>query len=97
MIPAAARAVIAAHLTDELDVPPNRATVVVAALADRLAIEGWHMTDSYPGGVHGVGVHHGSADEPARPVAPRARETRGARRALDRLLRHTRTNGETTP
>ncbi|WP_149184499.1 hypothetical protein [Streptomyces sp. TRM49041] len=81
MIPAAARAVIAAHLTDELDVHPHRATVAVAALADRLAIDGWHMTDTYP----------------ARPVAPRARETRGARRALDRLLRRARTNGETTP
>ncbi|MFD4913729.1 hypothetical protein ACFWNR_10955, partial [Streptomyces virginiae] len=74
MIPAAARAVIAAHLTDELDVRPHLATVVVAALADRLAIEGWHMTDSYAGGVHGVGVHRSAADEGARPVAPRARE-----------------------
>ncbi|MGW6853065.1 hypothetical protein ACWGCK_30560, partial [Streptomyces virginiae] len=68
MIPAAARAVIAAHLTDELDVRPHLATVVVAALADRLAIEGWHMTDSYAGGVHGVGVHRSAADEGARPV-----------------------------
>ncbi|MFD9564589.1 hypothetical protein, partial [Streptomyces sp. NPDC059994] len=58
MIPAAARAVIAAHLTDELDVQPHLATAVVAALADRLATDGWHVTDSYP----------------ARPVAPRARE-----------------------
>ncbi|MFE5558672.1 hypothetical protein [Streptomyces sp. NPDC056544] len=81
MIPAAARAVIAAHLTDELDVHPHRATSVVAALADRLAVDGWHMTDVYP----------------ARPVAPRARETRGARRALDRLLHRARPNGETTP
>ncbi|MFI9063077.1 hypothetical protein ACIGQE_14520 [Streptomyces sp. NPDC053429] len=81
MIPAAARAVIAAHLTDELDVQPHLATAVVAALADRLALDGWHLTDVYP----------------ARPVAPRARETRGARRALDRLVRRTRTNEERTP
>ncbi|MBT2466581.1 hypothetical protein J7E97_01550 [Streptomyces sp. ISL-66] len=81
MIPAAARAVIAAHLTDELDVHPHRATAVVAALADRLAIDGWHIND----------------EPPARPVAPRARETRGARRALDRLLRRARPDGGTTP
>ncbi len=81
MIPPAARAVIAAHLTDELDVHPHLATVVVASLADRLAIEGWHMTTSYP----------------ARPVAPRAREAPRARRSLARLLRRARTNGETAP
>ncbi|MDV9190478.1 hypothetical protein R6L23_20035 [Streptomyces sp. SR27] len=81
MIPAAARAVIAAHLTDELDVHPHLASLVVASLADRLALDGWHMTDSYP----------------ARPVAPRARETRGARRALDRLLCRARPDSETTP
>ncbi|MGW3322486.1 hypothetical protein [Streptomyces virginiae] len=97
MIPAAARAVIAAHLTDELDVQPHLATAVVAALADRLAIEGWHMTDHYPGGVHGVGVHRGAADDPARPVAPRARETPRARRSLARLLGRTPTNEGNTP
>ncbi|MFD9859738.1 hypothetical protein [Streptomyces alboflavus] len=72
---------IAAHLTDELDVHPHLATVVVASLADRLAIEGWHMTTSYP----------------ARPVAPRAREAPRDRRSLARLLRRARTNGETAP
>ncbi|MDH2387610.1 hypothetical protein QCN29_02165 [Streptomyces sp. HNM0663] len=71
---------IAAHLTDELDVHPHLATVV-ASLADRLAIEGWHVTTSYP----------------ARPVAPRAREAPRARRSLARLLRRARTNGETAP
>ncbi|MGW1762774.1 hypothetical protein ACWCQL_01555 [Streptomyces sp. NPDC002073] len=81
MIPAAARAVIAAHLTDELAVHPHHATAVVAALADRLAIDGWHMTDAYP----------------ARPVAPRAREARCARRALDKLLRRGRPNEARTP
>ncbi|NUK07257.1 hypothetical protein HRW18_04350 [Streptomyces lunaelactis] len=81
MIPAAARAVITAHLTDELGLPPHRATVVVAALADRLAIDGWHMTDTFP----------------ARPVAPRARETPRARRSLARLLGRARTNEERTP
>ncbi|WP_424861380.1 hypothetical protein [Streptomyces sp. MMS24-I29] len=80
MIPLAARAVIAAHLTDELDMQPHLATTVVASLADRLAVEGWHVTDA-----------------PSRPVAPRAREARCARRALTRLLRRARTNGETTP
>lgn len=63
MIPAAARAVIAAHLTDELDVNPHLATFVVASLADRLATDGWHITDT----------------SPARPVAPRAREPRTRR------------------
>ncbi|MFD9789646.1 hypothetical protein ACFWXK_01720 [Streptomyces sp. NPDC059070] len=69
MIPAAARAVIAAHLTDELDVHPHLATLTVAALADRLAADGWHITDACL----------------ARPVAPRARETR-ARRLTSGLL-----------
>lgn len=46
MIPPAARAVIAAHLTDELDVHPHLATLTVAALADRLAADGWHINDS---------------------------------------------------
>lgn len=80
MIPPAARAVIAAALTDELDVHPHRATLTTAALADRLAAEGWHITST----------------PPARPVAPRARETRRARRFLGPLLpRRTRKNGET--
>ncbi|GGY28089.1 hypothetical protein [Streptomyces xanthochromogenes] len=81
MIPAAARAVIAAHLTDELDVQPHLATAVVAALADRLATDGWHVTDSYP----------------ARPVAPRAREIPRARRSLARLLGRARTTERNTP
>ncbi|MFJ7902393.1 hypothetical protein ACIQ6V_18185 [Streptomyces sp. NPDC096198] len=81
MIPPAARAVITAHLTDELDVHPHLATVVVASLTDRLAAEGWHMTASCP----------------ARPVAPRAREAPRARRSLVRLLRRTQRNGGTTP
>ncbi|MFJ6013000.1 hypothetical protein [Streptomyces sp. NPDC092952] len=80
MIPLAARAVIAAHLTDELDVQPHLATAVVASLADRLAAEGWHVTD-----------------DPARPVAPRAREAPRARRSLDRLLGRARTDGGNTP
>ncbi|MFD7236441.1 hypothetical protein ACFWAT_14185 [Streptomyces syringium] len=80
MIPPAARAVIAAHLTDELGVLPHLATRTTAALADRLAAEGWHITTT----------------PPARPVAPRARETRRARRLVVRLLpRRTRKNGET--
>ncbi|MFF3653370.1 hypothetical protein ACFYXV_32640 [Streptomyces sp. NPDC002181] len=97
MIPHAARAVIAAHLTDELDVQPHLATTVVAALADRLAVEGWHMTDSYPAGVHGAGVHRRTADEGARPVAPRAREIPRARRSLARLLGRARTTERNTP
>ncbi|MGR4881267.1 hypothetical protein ACIPUC_17935 [Streptomyces sp. LARHCF249] len=96
MIPLAARAAIAAHLTDELDVPPHRATVFVASLADRLAIDGWHITAEFGRSLDAGGhLHH--EHHRARPVAPRARETRGARRALDRLLRRARTNGETTP
>lgn len=80
MTPPAARAVIAAHLTDELGVPPHLATHTTASLADRLAADGWHITTT----------------PPARPVAPRARETRRARRSLDHLLpRRTRKNGET--
>lgn len=80
MIPLAARAVIAAHLTDELDVHPHLATLTTAALADRLAAEGWHITST----------------PPARPVAPRAREARRARRVVRRLLPgRARKNGET--
>lgn len=96
MIPAAARAVIAAHLTDELNVHPHLASLVVASLTDRLAREGWHVTDDAR--LRHVGVHQRHEHQfPARPVAPRARETRGARRALDRLLHRARRNGETTP
>ncbi|WKK26852.1 hypothetical protein QZH56_15400 [Streptomyces olivoreticuli] len=82
MIPYAARAVIAAHLTDELDVHPHLATLTTAALADRLAADGWHITNT----------------PPARPVAPRARETGRTRRGLARRLlpRRTRTNGDAT-
>ncbi|PSJ29810.1 hypothetical protein B7P34_04680 [Streptosporangium nondiastaticum] len=80
MIPPAARAAIAAHLTDDLDVHPHLATLVVASLADRLAAEGWHITDT----------------PPARPVAPRAREEGRTHRGLARRLfpRRTWTNGD---
>ncbi|MEV0497490.1 hypothetical protein AB0I84_07835, partial [Streptomyces spectabilis] len=64
MTPAAASATIAAHLTDELDMHPDLAALTAVALVDRLAADGWQIT----------------APRPARPVAPRARETRGARR-----------------
>ncbi|EPH40350.1 hypothetical protein ABT390_13605 [Streptomyces aurantiacus] len=74
MTPAAARATIAAHLTDELDVPPHLATLTAASLADRLAIEGWEIT---------------STTQP-RPVAPRARETSRARRLAAHLTRRAR-------
>ncbi|GHE10983.1 hypothetical protein [Streptomyces alanosinicus] len=70
MTPAVARAVIAAHLTDALDVHPHVATLTAAELLDRLAIEGWEINTT----------RH------ARAVAPRARETRGARRLVARLL-----------
>ncbi|MEU5302239.1 hypothetical protein ACH4YO_23780 [Streptomyces noursei] len=79
MTPAAARATIAAHLTDALDVSPHLATLTAADLADRLAVEGWEIT----------------SPRHARPVAPRARESR-ARRLVARLLpRAARTNGDT--
>jgi hypothetical protein len=96
MIPLAARAVIAAHLTDELDVPPHLATVFVASLADRLAIDGWHMTDDL-GRVRDAGIHLHHEHHRARPVAPRARETPRARRSLPWLPRRARTNEERTP
>ncbi|GAA1176128.1 hypothetical protein [Streptomyces rhizosphaericus] len=70
MTPNAARAVIAAHLTDALDVPPHRATLTASELLDRLALEGWEITTA----------------PAARPVAPRARETSRARRLAVRLL-----------
>ncbi|ARX85651.1 hypothetical protein SMD44_05115 [Streptomyces alboflavus] len=73
MTPPAARATIAAHLTDALDVPPHLATLTAADLADRLAVEGWEISST---------TH-------ARPVAPRARETSRARRLAARLLRRT--------
>ncbi|MEU3710509.1 hypothetical protein [Streptomyces catenulae] len=79
MTPAAARAVIAAHLTDALDVHPHLATLTAAGLLDRLAIEGWEINTT----------RH------ARPVAPRARGNRGTRRSLSRLLRRTRADGGT--
>ncbi|MEX2984558.1 hypothetical protein [Streptomyces sp. C36] len=80
MIPPAARAAIAAHLTDELDVHPHLATLIVASLADRLAAEGWHINST----------------PPARPVAPRAREEGRTHGGLARRLlpRRTRTNGD---
>ncbi|MEL3944481.1 hypothetical protein [Streptomyces sp. LNU-CPARS28] len=70
MTPAAARASIAAHLTDELDVHPHLAALTAASLADRLAADGWEINTT---------TRH------ARPVAPRARETRDARRLVARL------------
>ncbi|WP_405659771.1 hypothetical protein [Streptomyces sp. RK9] len=75
MTPAAVRDTIAAHLTDALDVQPHLATLTAAELLDRLAIEGWEITTT----------------EHARPVAPRARENRGARRLFVRLPGRTRT------
>lgn len=70
MTPPAARAVIAAHLTDALDVQPHLATLTAAELLDRLAIEGWEINTT----------------PAARPVAPRAREASRARRLVSRLL-----------
>ncbi|RLU85871.1 hypothetical protein CTZ27_26245 [Streptomyces griseocarneus] len=79
MIPLAARAVIAAHLTDELDVHPHLATLTTAALADILAAEGWHITST--------------PARPVAPRAREgARTHRGLARRL--LPRHTRTNGD---
>ncbi|MFF4738799.1 hypothetical protein ACFY2W_23380 [Streptomyces sp. NPDC001262] len=81
MIPPAARAVIAAHLTDELNVHPHLATLTTAALADRLAADGWHITSTLP----------------ARPVAPRAREAGPVGRLVRCLLpRRARSNGATS-
>lgn len=80
MTPAAARASIAAHLTDTLDVHPHLATLTAASLLDRLAIDGWE-------------INHARA---ARPVAPRARETSRARRLAALLARRARTNGDQT-
>ncbi|MEU7163123.1 hypothetical protein AB0A70_00485 [Streptomyces morookaense] len=80
MIPPAARAVIAAHLTDRLAVHPHLATFTASEIVDRLAADGWHITST----------------PPARPVAPRAREAGPVGRLVRRLLpRRTRTNGET--
>jgi hypothetical protein len=78
MIPPGARASIAAHLTDELGLPPHAATLTAAALADRLARDGWHISTTVP----------------ARPVAPRAREAGPMRRLAAWLTRRARTNGE---
>ncbi|MCT9090604.1 hypothetical protein N4G70_17325 [Streptomyces sp. ASQP_92] len=78
MTPAAARASIAATLTDELGVHPHLAALTAQSLTDRLAVDGWEINTS----------RH------ARPVAPRARETRAARRLLARLTRNTRTKGD---
>ncbi|WP_407838477.1 hypothetical protein ACE1OC_22285 [Streptomyces sp. DSM 116496] len=63
MTPPAARASIAAHLTDTLDVHPHLATLTAASLLDRLAIDGWEINSNHC----------------ARPVAPRAREPRARR------------------
>ncbi|MFD9879973.1 hypothetical protein ACFWZT_00725 [Streptomyces alboflavus] len=63
MTPAAASATIAAHLTDELAMRPDLATLTAVALVDRLTLDGWEIT----------------APQHARPVAPRAREPRARR------------------
>ncbi|MET7616980.1 hypothetical protein [Streptomyces sp. NPDC005408] len=82
MTPPAARASIAAHLTDALDVHPHLATLTAASLLDRLAIDGWEINST----------------RAARPVAPRAREARRARRLFARLLPlRARTTGDPTP
>ncbi|MEV6810240.1 hypothetical protein [Streptomyces sp. NPDC051132] len=81
MTPAAARAFIAAHLTDELDLHPHLAALTAQSLSDRLTAEGWEITTT----------RH------ARSDAPRARETSRARRLVARLNRRARTKGETTP
>ncbi|WP_435601738.1 hypothetical protein [Streptomyces sp. YPW6] len=81
MTPAAARATIAAHLTDALDMHPHLATLTAAELLDRLAIDGWEITTA----------------RTARPVAPRARETSRARRLVARLTRRARTDRKATP
>ncbi|MEU2179699.1 hypothetical protein [Streptomyces thermolilacinus] len=70
MTPNAARATIAAHLTDALDVHPHLATLTASELLDRLARDGWQIT----------------VTRDARPVAPRARETSRAQRLAARLL-----------
>ncbi|MFI6055521.1 hypothetical protein ACIBCO_36225 [Streptomyces violascens] len=80
MTPAAARASIAAHLTDTLDVHPHLATLTAASLLDRLAIDGWEINST----------------RAARPVAPRAREASRARRLAALLTRRARTNGDQT-
>ncbi|MFJ8334595.1 hypothetical protein [Streptomyces sp. NPDC094437] len=70
MTPNAARAALAAHLTDTLELPPHRATVTASELLDRLTAEGWEINTT----------------PAARPVAPRARETSRARRLASRLF-----------
>jgi hypothetical protein len=80
MTPNAARAALAAHLTDTLELPPHRAAFTASELLDRLTVEGWEITTA----------------PAARPVAPRARETSRARRLVARLLPHrARLNGDT--
>lgn len=81
MIPNAARAVIAAHLTDALDLHPHLATFTTSELADRLAADGWHITST----------------PPARPVAPRAREEGRTHRGLARRLLPRRTRTKRDP
>lgn len=73
MTPAAARASLAATLTDELDVHPHLAALTAQSLTDRLTADGWEINST----------RH------ARPVAPRARETSRARRLVARLARTT--------
>ncbi|MEU5330899.1 hypothetical protein [Streptomyces parvus] len=63
MTPNAARASIAAHLTDELDLHPHLAALVAQTMSDRLTADGWEINST----------RH------ARPVAPRAREPRARR------------------
>jgi hypothetical protein len=70
--PAAARASIAATLTDELALDPALAEQAAGTITARLDTEGWHITSTTT----------------ARPVSPRARERAEAgRRRLDDLAR----------
>lgn len=79
MTPAAARDALAAHLTEELDVHPDLAARTAQSLANRLSTDGWEI----------------KTDRLARPVAPRARETRAAQRFVVRRARRARMNGGT--
>ncbi|WP_405948862.1 hypothetical protein OG588_22425 [Streptomyces prunicolor] len=94
MTPPAARAAVSAHLTDALGLPPHLATHTASELLDRLAVEGWQITTTPV--VCDMSVFTNTTNTTARPVAPRARETRRARRLVARLLpRRVRPNGET--
>ncbi|GGZ96539.1 hypothetical protein GCM10010329_17190 [Streptomyces spiroverticillatus] len=82
MMPPAARAAIAAHLTDALDVHP---TLAADDIARRLTAEGWEINSVR---LRDAGQDRRHAHVPARPVAPRARGPRARRLpALRRALR----------